>query len=184
LDYLVDVSSLLNNANETQKAELINGLNSEESLMKDYGFSTLSLINKEKSQKYGFKATKYFDRNDVFRGLLSYDLKRLGMDANIDVKGDLMFSSFELKGSFRSPKSMTFTITLPVKPEEHNSVIVSNNGKTLEWNVRGSETTDGIYVKVEILNIYALVPYIVVLLVIFPLLVLIINRRLATCYKF
>lgn len=44
--------------------------------------------------------------------------------------------------------SMTFTVNLPIKPDEHNATSVSNDGKSLTWDLLSMDSHEHIYLKV------------------------------------
>jgi hypothetical protein len=69
---------------------------------------------------------------------------------------------------------VTLTINLPVKPVKSNATTVSNNGKTLEWDLLAMGNNGSIHLEFMLINIWLIVLIVVAAIVVVGLIVLLI----------
>ncbi len=69
---------------------------------------------------------------------------------------------------------LTLTVNLPIKPVNSNATTVSNNGKTLEWDLLAMSGEDNIHLEFMLVNIWLIVLIAVAALVVIGLIVLLI----------
>ena len=118
-----------------------------------------------------------------------------GSEGRIRKEGSLYIVDIELfsendRKSFTESASMlksmggSFTVhlTLPVKPVKHNATSVSDDGKTLEWDIFSMNVAEPIHVEFRTVN-YALIIAIVAAIAVAVAAVGIISRRRAKAKK-
>lgn len=144
-----DTTGTVNNEyTDEERWAFIDSLAEDSSELKDAGYTT------ERYEKDGYKgiiATKTIDNIDDVTGenpnfyLANYDT--VGDAVMFKKNGDTYSANLILSAPDQAQINMnlngtgivsTFTVTLPNKPISHNAINVSEDGKTLTWNLTGN----------------------------------------------